>query len=43
MRTIDSLIVAGVLIRIGQELGTDGPLARAVADLITILMGMLTR
>jgi hypothetical protein len=43
MRSLDNLIVAGVLIRIGQELGTDGPLARAVVDLISILMSMVTR
>lgn len=36
-RTIDRLVPALVLIRIGQELGTDSPAARAVHDLLEVL------
>ncbi len=39
-RTIDSLLPALVLIRIGQELGTDSPAARAVHDLLELLAGL---
>ncbi len=36
-RTIDRLLPALVLVRIGQELGTAGPAARAVHDLLELL------
>ena len=36
-RTIDRLLPALVLVRIGQELGTEGPAARAVHDLLEVL------
>lgn len=36
-RTINNLMPALVLIRIGQELGTDSPAARAVHDLLELL------
>ena len=39
-RTIDNLLPALVLVRIGQELGTDGPAARAIHDLIELLTGL---
>jgi hypothetical protein len=45
-RTIDRLLPALVLIRIGQELGTDSPAARAVHDVLELLAsltGALTR
>jgi hypothetical protein len=45
-RTIDRLLPALVLVRIGQELGTDGPAARAIHDLLEVLAsvaGALTR
>ncbi len=34
MKSFDTIIVALSLVRLGQELGTDSPLARAVASLI---------
>lgn len=34
---IDKLFTALVLVRIGQELGTDGPAARAIHDLLELL------
>jgi hypothetical protein len=39
-RTIDTLLPALVLIRIGQELGTDSPAARVVHDLIVLLLAL---
>jgi hypothetical protein len=39
-RTIDNLIPALVLVRIGQELGTDSPAARAVHDLLELLASL---
>ena len=36
-RMIDSMLPALVLVRIGQELGTDSPAARAVHDLLELL------
>ena len=42
----NAAIVALTLIRIGQELGTDSPAARAVHDvmeLLASLIGLLTR
>jgi hypothetical protein len=45
-RTINNLLPAMVLVRLGQELGTDSPAARAVHDLLELLAsvaGILTR
>jgi hypothetical protein len=45
-RTVDNLLPALVLVRIGQELGTDSPAARAVHDLLELiasLAGALSR
>lgn len=45
-RTIDNLLQALVLIRIGQELGTDSPAARALHDFLELLAsvaGVLSR
>ena len=36
-RHIDNLIPALVLVRIGQELGTDSPAARAIHDVLELL------
>lgn len=36
-RTLNSAIVAMTLIRIGQELGSDTPAARAVHDVLELL------
>ena len=36
---IDRVIHSLVLVRIGQDLGTDSPAARAVHDLIELLAG----
>ena len=36
-RYLDNLLPALVLVRIGQELGTDSPAARAVHDLIEMI------
>jgi hypothetical protein len=36
-RTIDNLLPALVLVRIGQELGTDSPATRALHDLLELL------
>ena len=38
--TMNKLLHALLLIRFGQELGTDSPSARAVADTIDLLVGM---
>jgi hypothetical protein len=45
-RHIDNLLPALVLVRIGQELGTDSPAARALHDLLEVLAsvaGILAR
>lgn len=45
-RHINAAIVALTLVRLGQELGSDTPAARAVHDLIELLAsfaGVLTR
>ena len=45
-RTIDNLLPALVLVRLGQELGTDCPATRAIHDLLELLAsvaGILTR
>ncbi len=45
-RTINNLLAALVLVRIGQELGTDSPAARALHDLLEVLAsvaGILAR
>lgn len=39
-RTIDSMLPALVLVRIGQELGTDSPAARALHDLLELLAAL---
>lgn len=36
-RRIDKLFTALVLVRLGQELGTDSPAARAIHDLLDFL------
>jgi hypothetical protein len=36
-RTINNLLPALVLVRFGQELGTDSPVARALHDLLEML------
>jgi hypothetical protein len=38
---LDAVIRALVLVRLGQELGTDSTLARAVHDLATIVISAL--
>lgn len=45
-RKVNSAMTALVLIRLGQELGTDSPAARAVHDLLEMLAsvaGILSR
>lgn len=39
-RTLDSLLPALVLIRIGQELGSDTPAARCIHDLLELLAAL---
>ena len=39
-RTIDRLLPALVLIRIGQDLGTDSPAARCIHDLLELLCAL---
>jgi len=39
-RHIDNLLPALVLVRIGQELGTDSPATRAIHDLLELLAGV---
>jgi hypothetical protein len=39
-RHLDNLLPALVLVRIGQELGTDSPAARAVHDLLELFAGL---
>ena len=36
----NSLIQALVLVRLGQELGTDSPLARALAEVVRVLLSL---
>jgi hypothetical protein len=40
MHRISNLMPALVLVRIGQELGTDSPAARAIHDLLEILAAL---
>lgn len=40
---IDKLFTGLVLVRIGQELGTDGPAARAIHDLLELLASFPAR
>ena len=40
-RTIDNLLPALVLVRLGQELGTDGPTCRAIHDVLEFLASLL--
>jgi hypothetical protein len=40
-RHLDAAIRALVLVRLGQELGTDSTLARAVHDLATLVLSAL--
>ena len=45
-RTLDNMLPALVLIRIGQELGCDSPASRALHDLLELLAsvaGVMTR
>lgn len=37
---LDAIVQALVLVRIGQELGTDSQLARAVHDLLTVVLAV---
>jgi len=39
-RTIDRLLPALVLVRLGQELGTDSPATQAVHDLLELLASL---
>lgn len=38
---LDAIIRALVLVRMGQELGTDTPLARAIHDICTLALALL--
>jgi hypothetical protein len=38
---LDAIIRALVLVRMGQELGTDTPLARAIHDALTLALALL--
>jgi len=40
-RNYNDMICALVLVRIGQELGTDSPTARAIHDAISALLNLL--
>jgi hypothetical protein len=42
-RRMDSLLQSLVLIRFGQELGTDSDLAHGIASAIDFLIGFLSR
>ena len=45
-RTINNLLPGLVLVRLGQELGTDSPSARAIHDVLELLaslVGILAR
>jgi hypothetical protein len=39
--TWNNLLTSLTLVRLGQELGTDGPLPRAIADLVSISFSFL--
>jgi len=39
-RTINNLLPGLVLVRIGQELGTDSPAARALHDLLELIASL---
>lgn len=41
-RTLDNLLPALVLIRIGQELGTSSPATQAVHDVLELLVSLAT-
>lgn len=41
MRSLDRLIVGLTLVRLGQELGSDTPLARAVSQAIVAALTLL--
>ena len=40
--TWNNLLTSLTLVRLGQELGTDGPLPRAIADLASISISFLS-
>ena len=40
-RTLDNLLPALVLIRLGQELGTDSPATHAIHDVLELLATLL--
>jgi hypothetical protein len=40
--TWNNLLTGLTLVRLGQELGTDGPMPRAVADLVSISISFLS-
>jgi len=42
-RYVDRIIQALVFVRLGQQLGTDSDLARAVAHAIDVAVSLLTR
>jgi len=42
-RTINNLLPALVLVRLGQELGSDSPAARALHDLLEFLTSLPVR
>ena len=39
--TWNNLLTSLTLVRLGQELGTDGPLPRAVADIVSLSVSFL--
>jgi len=39
-RTLDNLLPALVLVRIGQELGTDSPAARVIHDVLELIAAL---
>ena len=41
-RTIDNLLQALVLVRLGQELGTSSPATQAVHDVLELLVSLAT-
>ncbi len=40
--TWDNLLTGLTLVRLGQELGTDGPTSRALADLVSLSISFLS-
>lgn len=40
-RTLNNLLPALVLVRLGQELGTDSPSTRAIHDVLELLASLL--